>query len=216
MIELHIELTHFSEEQALYMASLANIKQVGLLSTASINTQEEVRKKKDTLNKLALFYDIDVYLGYKIAYIPPALIESYADKARENGFDYVCVHGENIYENIPAGTNFSAISANVDILLNPGIVDEKLIDYAQEKNTFFEFNVNPHYSSGNALLAHFRQKYEISLIWGNTIEKEKDFIHSLRRNQHISLCPNSKEYDLLKKLNQDTFLCMQNISKRIS
>lgn len=205
MIELHIELGSLSLEKALYYAHLSKVKVAGFLCTDLSISNEKVKNLKQILNDLALIYDIEALLAFKIAHIPPALIPKYTDEMKAKGFDYICVHGENINEEIEQGTNLAAISANADILLNPGFVDKDLIKYAKEKNTFFEFNVNPYYSSANALLVDYSLKYDIPLIWGNTIQKEKDFIYSSKRIQHLNVCPNAKEQDLIKKLNQDTF-----------
>ncbi len=204
MTELHIDLKYFSLEEALYYASLAQVKKAGFLCSDLTLSQAQVKEKKEILNSLALFYDIDAFLGFKLAYLPPALIGDYADKMREKSFDYICVHGEDIYDSVPQGTNFAAVNADVDILLNPGFVDSKLIDFAQEKNIFFEFNLNPTYASGNALLADYAKKSAIKLLYANSIEKKEDFFYSLKKEQSVKICPQSKDYDLIKKLNQDT------------
>ncbi len=216
MIELHIDIENFPLEKALYSASLAHVKCVGFLFSDSSLSGKKVTEIKNYIKELALIYDIEVFLGYKIAYVPPALIGEQANRQREKNFDFICVHGENIYDNIPHGTNLAALSADVDILLSPGIVDDNLLEYAKEKKTYLEFNLNPLYASGNTLLAN-NCCDEISLIWGNTIKSEKDFIYSLLRKQAVLACGknfNQPENDLIKKLNQDTFTFTQNIIRK--
>ncbi len=214
MTELHIELKDMTSEKALYYASLAHVKKAGFLCSDVLMSKEQVAEKKESLQKLALFYDIDVFLGFKICFIPPALIESYAEQAREKGFDYICVHGENIYEHVPQGTNFAAVNAEVDVLLNAGIIDKKLIEFAEEKDIFFEFNLNPFYASANALLADYAQNHEIKLLLANSIESEKDFLYSMRAEESIKIYPQARNYDLIKKLNQDTSLFIQKLTKK--
>ncbi len=214
MTELHIELTNMSLEKALYQASLARVKRAGFLFCDLSVSRSEVQEKKAILQELALFYDIDVFLGFKLAFLPPALIESQAEKMREKDFDYICVHGENIYEHVPQGTNFAAVNAQVDVLLNPGKIDEQLMEFAENKNVFFEFNFHPLYASANALLAYYAQKYAINLLIGNTIESEKDFIYSLLAEESIKICPQARDYDLIKKLNQDTSIFIQQLTKK--
>ncbi len=216
MIEFHIEInSNLSLEKALFYSSCAHYKAVGLLYTNLFSSSEEVINIKKQAKELALMYDIEVFIGYKIMHIPPALIPQYADNMRTLGFDFIAVHGENINDIIEQGTNLAALNANADILLNAGIVDKNLLDYAKEKDTFLEFNVNPLYSSANALLAQAALDDDIKLIWGNTIQKESDFAYSLKRMQNLNLCPafhiNENNFSLLDKLNKDTMSFMHKI-----
>ncbi len=217
MTELHIELNDFSLEKALYCASLSNVKRAGFLCSDLSITKDEVEEKKALLNNLALFYDIDAFLGFKIAYIAPALIESYAKKMREKAFDYICVHGENVFDKVPQaqGTNFAALNAEVDILLNPGVLDDKLIEFALEKNVCLEFNLNPLYSSANAMLSYYAKNSDIQVVCANTIQSEKDFVYSLKKEESVKICPYARENDLLKKLNQDTCNLIHKLTTRV-
>ncbi len=208
MTEFHIEINaELSLEKALFYASCAHVKCVGLLYT-SLSTKEELKLLKKKAKEIALMYDIEAFIAFKIMHIPPALIPQYIDEARAIGYDYVAVHGENVNDIIEQGTNLAAISANADILLNAGIIDKKLIEYAKEKNTYLEFNTNPLYSSANALLAEAAIDNNCKLIWGNTIQKESDFVHSLKRNQYAALCPiyhkEIENFNLIDKINKDT------------
>ncbi len=220
MLELHIEINqNFSLEKACHFAQRAKIKGAGFLFSSLSMSKEEVSAIKNTLSTLALLHDFEAFLGAKIAYVPPALIAQYADDLREKGFDYICVHGENFHEDIAQGTNLAALSAKVDILLNPGKIDRKLLEYAQElskegSNTAFEFNVHPNYSSANTKLAYYAKEFDINLVWGNTIKEEKDILYSLTKNQYCDLFVNEAEHDLIKKLNQDTFELVQKLKTR--
>ncbi len=214
MTELHIEIDKFPLEKALFCASLAHVKHAGFLSSDLSLTAQKIKEKKKLLHELALMYDIEVLLGFKIMYVPPQLIPDYTERLKEKGFDYICVHGENINDLVAEGTNFAALSANVDILCNAGLIDKNLLEYAQEKKTYFEFNVNPLYSSGNALLADAVKNHNIRACWGNTIQSETDFVHSLKRKQYAYACPSAQESDLIKKLNQDTAMFVQETIKQ--
>ncbi len=217
MIELHIELNNnFSLEQAIHFAQRGKIKGAGFLVSSLSITKEEVKNMKEVLSSLSLFSDFEAFLGAKIAYVPPALISSYVNEMREKGFDYVCVHGENIFEDIAQGTNLAAISARADILLNPGKVDKQLFEYASElavggKKTAFEFNVNPLFSAANTKLACYAKEFDVPLVWGNTIKEDKDILYSLIKNQYADLFLCDSDYDLIKKLNHDTFNFIQSL-----
>ncbi len=216
MVEFHIEInSQLNLEKAIFYASCAHNKNIGLLYNSLFTSKEEVLVIKKHAQEIALMYDIEVFIGYKISHIPPALIPQYAEKMRALGFDFIAVHGENVYDIIEQGTNLAALNADADILLNPGIVDKNLLAYAQEKNTFLEFNVNPLYASANSLLAEAAKDDAIKLIWGNTIQKESDFAHSLKRMQALALCPayylKDNNINLLEKLNKDTMNFIQKI-----
>ncbi len=216
MTELHIEIDNFSFEKALYSCSLAKVKSAGFLYSDISLTEKKIFETKKILKELALIYDIEIFLGFKISFVPPALIDEYTKRQREKSFDYICVDGENIYNNRPQGTNFAALNANVDILLNPGFIDDTLMEYAKEKKTAFEFNTHPKNTSANALLADYavKDKYnELLILWGNTIQCEKDFIYSHYRSDCAKVSLKQKANDLIKKLNQDTNTFIQNMKK---
>ncbi len=214
MIELHIELKQLTLEKALHSTALAKVKYVGLLLDDLTIDSVKVQEIRQLAQKFALFYDIEVFLGFQFIYTPPQLIVGLVEEVRGKGFDYIAVHGENIHSNIAKGTNLAALNADVDILFNAGIIDECLIEFAQTKSTAFEFNLNPYYAGANAQLVEYAIKYNFSMVWGNTIQTEKDFIYSLRKAENINLCPKAKELDLIKKLNEDTFSYIQKLMAR--
>ncbi len=212
MTELHIEIDSFPFEKALYCASLAKVKYAGFLYSDLSLSKAKVQEVKKILREMALLYDIEVMLGAKLMHIPPQLIEDYINRQREKGYDYICVHGENIYDNIEAGTNLAAVSGGADLLLNPGFLDDNLIEYATEMKTAFEFNTHPLYASGNHLLAHYAKSSlgaKLNIVWGNTIKCEKDFIYSVYQRESAKISLKGYENDLIKKLKQDTFTLVQ-------
>ncbi len=65
---------------------------------------------------------VKVVPGVELTHVPPPLIQSLIQRARDLGAELVVVHGETLVEPVAPGTNRAAIEAGVDVLAHPGMI----------------------------------------------------------------------------------------------
>ena len=78
--------------------------------------------------------------GIELTHIPPALIGSLVEKARELGAALVVIHGETIVEPVAPGTNRAGLEAGADILAHPGLITREEVALAAEREIFLEIS----------------------------------------------------------------------------
>ena len=96
--------------------------------------------------------------GIELTHLPPEMIGAMVKEARSLGAQIVVVHGETMMEPVPPGTNREAIEAGVDILAHPGLITEKEVLRAQEKNVLLEITARNGHSLGNGHVARLAKK----------------------------------------------------------
>jgi len=96
--------------------------------------------------------------GIELTHLPPEMIGAMVKEARSLGAQIVVVHGETMMEPVPPGTNREAIEAGADILAHPGLITEKEVLRAQEKNVLLEITARNGHSLGNGHVARLAKK----------------------------------------------------------
>ena len=96
--------------------------------------------------------------GIELTHLPPEMIGAMVKEARSLGAQIVVVHGETMMEPVPPGTNREAIEAGADILAHPGLITEKEVLRAQERNVLLEITARKGHSLGNGHVARLAKK----------------------------------------------------------
>lgn len=95
-------------------------------------------------------WGIPVFPGVELTHLPPKLIASAAQRARDAGAVMVLVHGETPVEPVEPGTNRAAVSSPaVDILGHPGLITEEDAQVAAENEVFLEVSARKGHSLAN-------------------------------------------------------------------
>ena len=103
--------------------------------------------------------------GVEITQVPPARIAETAKQARSRGAKLVVVQGETVVEPVPAGTNRTAVEAEVDLLAHPGLIDRETVARAKERGIFLEISARAGHSLSNGrLVALARESDALCLL----------------------------------------------------
>lgn len=226
MFDFHIEIN----EQMPLSSTIIYAKNLGLRAIALIVTAEYIPSAGDTaasalhkdhiktspfllqlmekqqfVHKLSIYYDMQIFFGVQLQHIPPALLEETIQFYRGLGISLIGVHGESISDIVEKGTNFSAIMAKADILFNPGLIDEKCVELAQENNVFLEISTHQKHAYTNAHIAKLAQKYGAKLVLGSSAHTLHE-IHSPEMQERIlkgACIEKHNSYELLQQLQQN-------------
>jgi len=120
--------------------------------------------------------DIVIIPGVELTHLPPSLIGSYADKARQKGAKLIVVHGETITEPVPAGTNLAALEADIDILAHPGLIREQEVKLAAKRGIYLEISARKGHCLTNGRVAFLARKHNAKLIINTDAHSPEDFI----------------------------------------
>ncbi|MGE5699103.1 MAG: histidinol phosphate phosphatase domain-containing protein [Deltaproteobacteria bacterium] len=116
-----------------------------------------------------------VYPGVEITHVPPGMIASLVDRARERGAKVVTVHGETIVEPVPRGTNMAAIDAGADILAHPGLITEAEVRLARKKGVMLEITARKGHSLSNGHVARLALKCGARMVYNTDSHSPGDF-----------------------------------------
>lgn len=225
MIDFHIEINErLPISSMIVYAKSLGLKVVALIQTAeylpcigetaysSLNKNHiatspfisSLMEKQQQVNKLSIYYDMNIFLGVQLHHIPSALLEETINFYRSLGISLIGVYGETISDIVDKGTNFSAIAAKADILFNPGLIDEECVKLAKENNVFLEISTHPNHAYTNAHIAKLAKKYGAKIVLGSNAKT----LHEIHSPQMQSLIlkgagiENHDSYELLQKLQQ--------------
>ncbi len=199
LIDLHTH-TFFSDgilspAELVYRCSLNGLKAVALTDHADYSNIEEVIGGAERAGKeLTSRYDIEVIAGVELTYIPPADIGRMTDEARKLGAEIVVVHGETTAENVPAGTNISAIRAGCDILAHPGVLEPDQAKEAAERNVFIELTTRAGHRDGNAQVASESIKENCRLIINTDCHGPQDIMNMQKFRGVLEQCGLDENY----------------------
>lgn len=121
-------------------------------------------------------WDIFAIPGVEITHVPPDTIKELAREARRLGARIIVVHGETIREPVMAGTNRSALEADIDILAHPGLIDRKDVRLAKERGIFLEITARPGHSFSNGHVARLAIKEGARLVLNTDTHEPSDLI----------------------------------------
>ncbi len=119
---------------------------------------------------------VRVVPGIELTHIPPALIRSLVNKARELGSQLILIHGETIVEPVAAGTNMAALEADVDILAHPGLITIDESKLAAEKGILLEISARAGHSLTNGHVARLANEAGAGLVIGSDAHSPRDFM----------------------------------------
>lgn len=137
------------------------------------NIIDAVNKEKKMLEKE---YNIEVYSGVELTYVPPNRIKELAFLAKGCGADIVVVHGETDSENVPRGTNRAAIEAGVDILAHPGYLTEEDIKISIDNDVCLEITTRPSHRETNGIIFEKVKKIGGKLVCNNDVHAYENIL----------------------------------------
>ena len=130
-------------------------------------------KASQDLNKRC---DIFAIPGVEITHVPPDAIKELAREARRLGAKIIVVHGETIKEPVMAGTNRSAIEADIDILAHPGLISHEDVRLAKGRGIYLEITARPGHSFSNGHVAKLAIEEGAQLILNTDTHEPSDLI----------------------------------------
>lgn len=114
--------------------------------------------------------------GIELTHVDPRDITDLADEARKLGAKIIIVHGETLVEPVPAGTNQSALQANIDILAHPGLITEEEVKMAASRGIYLEITTRKGHSLSNGHVAALARKFKAQLVLDNDAHAPTDFV----------------------------------------
>ncbi|AKL97898.1 histidinol phosphate phosphatase domain-containing protein [Endomicrobium proavitum] len=158
MIDLHTH-TFFSDgvliaSELVYRAKYKGYSAIALTDHIDFSNMESVLTKiTKTAKILTDNYEILVFPGAELTYIPPKLIASAAKEVRKLGAKIVVVHGETTAETVPPETNLYAAQADIDVLAHPGHLSVKEAEFALKNDIKIEITTRAGHNATNKEVA---------------------------------------------------------------
>ncbi len=134
--------------------------------------------------------------GAEITHVPPELIASLVEKARELGAMLVIVHGETISEPVPLGTNLAAINSDIDILAHPGLLTQEEAELAKQRGVALEITARKGHCLTNGLVAKIAQKVGAKLVLNTDAHTDTDLI-TLEKAEKIAHGAGIEDFKML-------------------
>ena len=165
---LHIGTGGMLPQDALFAAKQKGLREVALLLPfEASNTHANHAAMEKLLNTFALFGDMRVIVGVKLAHVPPQLFAGIVAELRGKGVSLIAADGEGLGNEAETGTNFAAIAAGVDILSGAGLLDAECCRYANEKGVLFAISGNGEKAFANAYVAAMARRFGVGLVFSS-------------------------------------------------
>jgi len=119
---------------------------------------------------------VKVIPGVELTHIPPVLLVTLIQRARQLGAELVVVHGETIVEPVAPGTNRAALEGGADILAHPGLITEKEAQMAEDKGVCLEISGRSGHSFTNGHVAKTAGATGASLILNSDAHAPRDLL----------------------------------------
>jgi histidinol phosphatase-like PHP family hydrolase len=212
MIDLHTH-TLFSDGELLPSELVRRAEVIGYEAVAltdhadSSNLDWMIPRIVQVCADLNARWKIKVIPGVELTHLPPEMIAPLAAHARTLGAKIVVVHGETLIEPVPPGTNRRAIKAGVDILAHPGLISEREVILAREKNVFLEISSRKGHSLANGHVARLAQRLGAPMVL-NTDSHAPDDLIALEKALKVALGAGLRRKDFERML--------QNARKRLA
>lgn len=145
----------------------------------SSNLEEVLHHLTRFVKELGGSLPLKVFPGVELSYLPPKLIEKYAQKARALGAKVIVVHGESPNEPaVPKGTNHAALRCKglVDILAHPGEITEEDTILAKVNDIYLEISARKGHRRGNSHVAKMARQFGAKLLVNTDAHSEHDLI----------------------------------------
>ncbi len=202
MIDLHTH-TIFSDGELIPAELIQRAKKKGYRAICitdhvdHTNIEFILSNLKKGITKINLAQDITVFVGVELTHVPPPLIPDLIKFARELGADLIVVHGETIIEPVEKGTNLAAIEGGADILAHPGLISEREVKLAAEKNIYLEITTRKGHSLTNGHVARLAKQFGAKLVMNNDAHAPSDLI-PVDQRRLIALGAGLTEQDYLQ------------------
>ena len=119
---------------------------------------------------------VKVIPGVELTHIPPVLLVTLIQRARQLGAELVVVHGETIVEPVAPGTNRAALEGGADILAHPGLITEKEAQLAADKGVCLEISGRSGHSFTNGHVAKTAGAAGARLILNSDAHAPRDLL----------------------------------------
>lgn len=119
---------------------------------------------------------VKVIPGIELTHIPPELIGSLVERARDLGARLIVIHGETIVEPVARGTNRAGIEAGADIIAHPGLISPEEVKLAAEKGVYLEITSRAGHCLTNGHVAKRATELGAGLILNSDAHAPGDFI----------------------------------------
>jgi histidinol phosphatase-like PHP family hydrolase len=191
-----------SISELVYRAKIVGYNAIAITDhTDYSNYKHVIDAVRNVQNILTNEYDIKVFSGVELTYVPPKNIKDLTGKCRDYGAQIVVVHGETQAEIVPVGTNLKAIEAGVDILAHPGFISEDEVRLAKEKNVCLEITSRKGHSVTNDWIVDLARKVgDVKLVFNNDVHTPENILY---KNQILEILQNLD-------LSAQDFAIMQN------
>ncbi len=181
MIDLHTHTTFSDGElipaELIRRAKVAGYKAIAITDHADASNIEFIVKNVRRLtDAYAHYFDVEVLAGVELTHVPPALMASFADQAREAGAQIIVAHGETVVEPVAQGTNLAAIEARVDVLAHPGLITEIEVKLAAEYGVALEITTRRGHSYANGHVAALARRLGAKLVVDNDAHAPGDLV----------------------------------------
>lgn len=181
MIDLHTHTTFSDGElipaELIRRAKVAGYKAIAITDHADASNIELIVKNVRRLtDAYAHYFDVEVLAGVELTHVPPALMASFADQAREAGAQIIVAHGETVVEPVAQGTNLAAIEARVDVLAHPGLITEIEVKLAAEYGVALEITTRRGHSYANGHVAALARRLGAKLVIDNDAHAPGDLV----------------------------------------
>lgn len=181
MIDLHTH-TFFSDGELVpgelvRRAAVAGYRALAITDHADqSNTEWLLSKLVGVVDEIGAANNMQVLAGVELTHVPPQLIATVAQFARDKGAELIVVHGETIVEPVMEGTNRAAIEAGVDILAHPGLISAEEVKLAAEKGVCLEITTRKGHSLTNGHVAKLALQYGAKLVIDNDAHAPGDLV----------------------------------------
>ena len=205
MIDLH---THsvFSDGELIPFELLRRVEVMGYGALAITDHADTSNLKEilEAIKKAAQSWNdinsqIKLIPGIELTHIPPSLIKSLAEDARNLGAKVIVVHGETLVEPVAPGTNLAALNADIDILAHPGLITEEEVILAKERGICLEISGRKGHCLSNGHVARLAKKIGAKLVINSDGHAPGDYL-TLDFARKIALGAGLDETDFEKML----------------
>jgi histidinol phosphatase-like PHP family hydrolase len=146
--------------------------------------------------------DVCVIPGAEITHVPPRLISTLSQQARELGAKIVIVHGETIVEPVPSGTNLAALNSDIDILAHPGLLSIEEAVLAKQKGILLEITARKGHSLTNGHVVKVAEQVEAKLIFNTDAHSHTDLV-DIKQAERIAKGAGIVDFNVLMRNSEE-------------
>jgi len=205
MIDLHTHCV-FSDGELIPFELLRRVEVMGYGALAITDHADASNLKEilEAIKKAAQSWNeinpqIKLIPGIELTHIPPSLMKSLVEDARNLGAKVIVVHGETLVEPVAPGTNLAALNADIDILAHPGLITEEEVILAKERGICLEISGRKGHCLSNGHVARLAKKIGAKLVINSDGHAPGDYL-TLDFARKIALGAGLDETDFEKML----------------